>query len=37
MIGTESTKSMRRMTVILAPEGEDWAIYLLQVTPVVVH
>jgi hypothetical protein len=34
-IGTDSTKSMHRMTVILAPEGEDWAIFLVQITPVV--
>lgn len=36
-VGTESTTSMHRMTVILAPEGEDWAIFLVQVTPVVAH
>ncbi len=32
--GGETTKCMHRMTVILAPEDEDWAIFLLQVTPV---
>jgi hypothetical protein len=33
--GGETTKSMHRMTVILAPENEDWAIFLVQITPVV--
>ena len=34
-IGTGSTRSMHRMTVIVAQEGEDWLIFLVQVTPVV--
>jgi uncharacterized protein (TIGR02246 family) len=34
-IGTDSTRSMHRMTVILAPEGEDWAIFFVQITPVI--
>jgi uncharacterized protein (TIGR02246 family) len=33
----ETTRSMHRMTVILAQEGDDWAISLLQVTPVIVN
>jgi uncharacterized protein (TIGR02246 family) len=33
----ETTSSMHRMTVILAQEGDDWAIFLLQVTPVIVN
>jgi hypothetical protein len=33
--GGEATRSMHRMTVIVAQEGEDWVIFLLQVTPVV--
>ncbi len=31
----EATRSMHRMTVILAQEHQDWVIFLLQVTPVV--
>jgi uncharacterized protein (TIGR02246 family) len=34
-VGGESTKSLHRMTVILAPQGQEWAISLIQVTPVV--
>jgi uncharacterized protein (TIGR02246 family) len=30
------SKSMHRMTVILTQEGEDWVVFFLQVTPVVV-
>ena len=37
MIGVEPTRFMHRMTIILAPEGDDWAIVLLQVTPVVIR
>jgi ketosteroid isomerase-like protein len=33
-IGTDPTRSIHRMTVILAPEGEDWAIFFVQITPV---
>ena len=33
-VGTESTRSIHRMTVILAPEGEDWTIFFVQVTPI---
>ena len=36
-VGSESTRSMHRMTFVLGPEDEDWAIFLIQVTPVVVH
>ena len=32
--GGQSTSSMHRMTIVLAADGEDWAIFLLQVTPV---
>jgi ketosteroid isomerase-like protein len=28
-------RAMHRMTLVLAPESEDWAIYLLQVTPII--
>jgi ATP-dependent Clp protease ATP-binding subunit ClpA len=35
-IGGSTTKAMHRMTVILALEGEDWVIFLLQVTPVAI-
>jgi Clp amino terminal domain, pathogenicity island component len=31
----ETNRSMQRMSVILAQEGEDWVILLLQVTPIV--
>jgi uncharacterized protein (TIGR02246 family) len=34
-VGGAATRSMHRMTVILAPQGEQWAIRLIQVTPVV--
>jgi hypothetical protein len=34
-IAGSSTRSMHRMTIILAQEGTDLAIFLLQVTPVV--
>lgn len=34
-VGSESTRALHRMTIVLAPEGEDWAIFLLQVTPIV--
>jgi ATP-dependent Clp protease ATP-binding subunit ClpA len=33
--GSQTTKFKQRMTVILARENEDWAIFLLQITPVV--
>jgi Clp amino terminal domain, pathogenicity island component/SnoaL-like domain len=33
-IGTDPTRSIHRMTVILAPEGEDWAMFFVQITPV---
>jgi uncharacterized protein (TIGR02246 family) len=36
-VGSESTRSMHRMTFVLGPEDEDWAIFFIQVTPVVVH
>jgi hypothetical protein len=29
------SRSMHRMTVILAPEGEDWAIFFVQMIPVI--
>jgi Clp amino terminal domain, pathogenicity island component len=32
----ETNRSMQRMSVILAQEGEDWVIFLLQVTRIVV-
>ena len=35
-VGSESTRSMHRMTFVLGPEEEDWAIFFIQVTPVVV-
>jgi uncharacterized protein (TIGR02246 family) len=35
--GGQSTRSMHRMTIVLAADGEDWAIFLLQVTPVLAH
>jgi uncharacterized protein (TIGR02246 family) len=35
-VGTQLTRSLHRMTIVLAPEDEDWAIFFLQVTPVVV-
>jgi hypothetical protein len=35
-ISGSTTRSMHRMTIILAQEGTDLAIFLLQVTPVVV-
>ena len=33
----EATRSMHRMTVVIAEQGEDWVIFLLQVTPVVAN
>jgi ATP-dependent Clp protease ATP-binding subunit ClpA len=33
--GSQTTKSKHRMTVILTRENEDWAIFLLQITPIV--
>jgi ketosteroid isomerase-like protein len=33
--GSQATKSKHRMTVILTRENEDWAIFLLQITPIV--
>jgi ketosteroid isomerase-like protein len=33
-IGTVSKSSVHRMTVILAPERQDWAIFFVQITPV---
>jgi uncharacterized protein (TIGR02246 family) len=35
-IGSQSFRSLHRMTLVLARQDEEWAIYLLQVTPVVV-
>jgi hypothetical protein len=35
--GGKTTRSMHRMTVILAQEGKDWVIFLLQSTPVVAN
>jgi|SRR5712692_374631 len=35
--GGIATRSMHRMTVVVAQEGEDWVIYLIQVTPVVAN
>jgi hypothetical protein len=32
--GGQSTRSMHRMTIVLAADEEDWALVLLQVTPV---
>jgi uncharacterized protein (TIGR02246 family) len=32
--GGQSTRSMHRMTIVLAADEEDWAIVLLQMTPV---
>ena len=32
--GGQSTRSMHRMTIVLATDEEDWVIFLLQVTPV---
>jgi hypothetical protein len=34
-VGGEATRSMHRMTVIVAQEGEEWVIFLLQVTPLI--
>ncbi len=34
-LGDEATRSMHRMTVIVAQEREEWVILLLQVTPVI--
>lgn len=34
-IETDPTRSIHRMTIIFAPEGEDWAIFLVQITPAV--
>jgi ketosteroid isomerase-like protein len=34
-VGGKSTRSMHRMTVVLAREDEHWLILLLQITPVV--
>jgi ketosteroid isomerase-like protein len=34
-VGGQSTRSMHRMTVVLAREDENWVIFLLQITPVV--
>jgi len=33
--GGQSTRSMHRMTIVLAADEEDWSIFLLQVTPVI--
>jgi ketosteroid isomerase-like protein len=35
-VGGHSNRSVHRMTVILAREGENWVIFLLQITPVVI-
>lgn len=35
-IGSQSFRSLHRMTLVLARQDEEWAIYLLQVTPVLV-
>jgi ketosteroid isomerase-like protein len=34
-VAGQAAKSTHRMTVVLAPEGERWPIFLIQVTPVV--
>jgi hypothetical protein len=36
-VGGQSTRSMHRMTVVLASEDENWVIFLLQITPVVTN
>jgi ATP-dependent Clp protease ATP-binding subunit ClpA len=33
--GGEATRSLHRMTVIVAQEGEGWVIFLIQVTPLI--
>jgi hypothetical protein len=33
--GGEATRCLHRMTIMVAQEGEDWTIFLLQVTPVI--
>jgi ATP-dependent Clp protease ATP-binding subunit ClpA len=33
----EATRSMHRMTVVIVQEGEEWVIFLLQVTPLVAN
>jgi len=35
--GGQSANSSHRMTIVLAADEEDWAIFLLQVTPVLAH
>jgi len=34
-VGGQSTRSVHRMTVVLAREDENWVIFLLQITPIV--
>jgi len=34
-VGGQSTRSIHRMTVVLASEDENWVIFLLQITPIV--
>ena len=34
-LGGGATRCLHRMTVMVAQEGEDWVIFLLQVTPVI--
>ena len=34
-IGGEATRCLHRMTVVVAQEGEDSVIFLIQVTPVI--
>jgi ATP-dependent Clp protease ATP-binding subunit ClpA len=34
--GRDTTRSMHRMTVILAQEADDWPIFLLLVTPIII-
>jgi ketosteroid isomerase-like protein len=35
-LGHESKRSLHRLTIALAPEDSEWAIFLIQVTPVVI-
>jgi ketosteroid isomerase-like protein len=35
-VGGQSNRSVHRMTVVLAREDENWLIFLLQITPVVI-
>ncbi len=33
-VPNQPPRAMHRMTIVLAPDGDDWAVYLLQVTPI---